>query len=145
MFYVKTNYRQCIVWIFPYNLNINISFHFNKIQIHDPASYPVCSHCNIDLTSLCVSEKLSIQNTVMVCILHFLLSHNKTIYIWTSVTVNNYVVPLGSWYATFRDNLVFSQSRFEILKNISLHEDVCANLFRNFSNQLPSNLRNKGY
>jgi hypothetical protein len=27
----------------------------------------------------------------------------------------------------------------EILKNISVHEDVCASLFRNIDNQIPNN------
>ena len=131
-------YRQCIGWIYPYILTVNIHFHSNKIQIHDSASYPVCSHFNINLTHRCVSEKLSIQNTVMSCILQFLFSLNKTLYFWPSVTLPNWVVPLGIWYATFRDNLVVSYPWVEILRNISVHEDVCASLFRNLDNQLTS-------
>ena len=46
---------------------------------------------------------------------------------------------LVSRCSTFRDNLVVSCPTVQILKNISLHEDVCADLFRNVDNQLTSN------
>jgi hypothetical protein len=44
------------------------------------------------------------------------------------------VVSLGNWYSTFRENPLVSYPRLEILNNISLHEDVCASLFRNVGN-----------
>ena len=109
-----------ISWKFPYILTVKMQFQFNKIQIHDPVSYPVCSNCNRDLNSLCVSEKLSIQNTVMSSILQFLFSRNKPLYFWPSVTVPGYVVPLCIWYATFRNNLVVSYPKIKILRNISV-------------------------
>ena len=49
-----------------------------------------------------------------------------------------YVVPLGSWHATFQDNLVVSYPRVVILINISVHEDVRATLFPNIAKQLTS-------
>ena len=75
----------------------------------------------------------------MSCILQLFLSHNKPLSFWPSVTVLHYVVSLGKWYWTFRDNLVVSCPTVQILKNISLHGYVCANLYRNVGNQLTNN------
>ena len=72
-------------------------------------------------------------------ILQLLLSNNKTLSFCQSVTVLHYVVSLGNWHWTFRDNLVVSCPTVQILKNISLHADVCANLLRKVTNQLTSN------
>ena len=47
-------------------------------------------------------------------------------------------VLLANRYSTFRDNTVVLHPNVEILRNISFHEDVCARLFRNVDNQLPS-------
>ena len=44
---------------------------------------------------------------------------------------------LGNWYWTFQDNQVVSYSTVDNIKNISLHEDVCASLFRNVNNNNP--------
>ena len=55
-----------------------------------------------------------------------------------SVTVLYEVVSFGNRYSTFRDDLVVSFSRVDILNNISLHEDVCESLFRKVDNQLPN-------
>ncbi len=46
-------------------------------------------------------------------------------------------VSLGIRYWTFRDNLVVSYPRFNNIKNISLHEDEFAILFRNVDKNLP--------
>jgi len=47
-----------------------------------------------------------------------------------------YAVSLGNRYSTFRDTLLFSYSSVDNIKNISLHEDVCASLYRNVDDKL---------
>jgi len=47
-------------------------------------------------------------------------------------------VSLSNWYSSFRDTLLFSYSRVDIIKNISLHKDVSASFYRNVDNKLPS-------
>ena len=47
------------------------------------------------------------------------------------------VVSLANRYSTFRDNLLVSYPNVEIIRNISLHEEVCGCLFRTVGNELP--------
>ena len=74
-------------------------------------------------------------------VLHFtgFLFNNKTLSFWPSVTVPDYVVSLGNRYSTFRGHILDWGPMFEILRNISLQEDVHSNLFRNVDNSLTSN------
>ena len=70
----------------------------------------------------------------MSCILQVFLSHNKFLSFWPSVT--RFTTPCHLLYSTrlFDTN---SNSNVDNIKNISLHEDVFASLYRNVDNKLP--------
>jgi len=118
-------YMQCIDWTFRYILTVKTHFHFKNIQIHNPVSYPLCSHCNRDVNYVCLSVKLSIKNTVFSCILQSSFSRNKpSISDHQLLCMDTSCHFMCIWYATFRDNLVVSYSRIEILRNIEIRNNA---------------------
>ena len=130
-------YKQSIAWIFHCISTLNMHLLFKKIDTR-------CSLITCLLTvqyrpNLCVwIWKFVTKNTLISYILQFLFSLIKTLSFWPPVTVVDYVVSLGNRHSTFREKLEFSCPVVVILKNISLHEDVCASLFRNVGKPLPT-------